>query len=145
MDKSKLQAIVEAALPGYVTLFGLKRWKITLQYGRLGDGNAAECSHDLSYSTATIGFDPEKHADEDQVLANLRHELFHLIHGPFDLFYNIAVAGMDEARGAVCDRAWTFSAEQTVVALEAMYAAMLTHLPKLPSPRSGGGRPRKSS
>jgi hypothetical protein len=130
MDRSQLQTIVEEAFPAYVRLFGLERWKITLEYGRRSDANTkGDCLIADAYNRATIGLDPEEHETAADVLQTLRHEMFHLLHAGFSLFFNMATAGQTDDRLAISNRAYEYSAEQTVVAIETLYAAMLANLP----------------
>lgn len=122
MDRSAVKAIVEAHLPGLQKRFGLERFEIEVDYGpRENPNHEADCGRNVHYDKAYIGFDPEKYDDEAKVIRHLRHELFHVVLTPFDLFYQhttIGLAGDDEKRA---DAIWTFSIEQCIKAMERLY------------------------
>lgn len=85
MDKSAVEAIVQAHLPGYIEAMGLQGLRIEVSYGRIEDAGATVLT-EINYEKATIQIDPAHadHADEAGVLNSLRHELFHIIVAPFD-------------------------------------------------------------
>jgi hypothetical protein len=122
MDKSQVRAVVERELKPLIDRLGLGHWDIKVEYGPIGGDRSGQCSRASDYEQATISFDPEKIEDEADVLKTLRHELFHIIHSPFDL-YSCAVdnAGLGKPMDDVLDRIWRHACEKTVINIERMY------------------------
>jgi hypothetical protein len=134
MDKSQVQAVVERELKPLIDRLGLDRWDIKVKYGPIGDDRSGQCSRAVYYDQATISFDPELIEDEADVLKTLRHELFHIVHSPFDL-YSCAVdnAGLDKPMDDVLDRIWRHACEKTVINLERMFNGLTDKPPEPPS------------
>ena len=130
MDRSAVKAVVERELPELQRRFGLGHVTITVEYGpRENPQHEADCGRNCNYNTAIIGFDPEKTKDETELVENLRHELFHVVLTPFDLLWHLMTVGLVGDDMIRAERLWTFSAEQTVIALERLHAG-LTEAPK---------------
>jgi hypothetical protein len=122
MDRSAVGAIVERELKPLQEKLGLCHWDIEVECGPIQGGGNGQCSRSADYDRATIELDPEQLDDEAHVLKVLRHELFHIVHSPFDL-YSCAVdnAGLGKTMDDVLDRIWRHACEKTVINLERMY------------------------
>jgi hypothetical protein len=127
MDRSEVEAFVRRKLPELQRVFGLDRWTILLQFGPRDLRGPADCDRDARYDLATIGFDPEKIDDPQELETFIRHELFHIVHSPFDLFWSLATASLDDADMERARRAWSFASEQQVLVLERLYQGLAAH------------------
>jgi hypothetical protein len=130
MDRSTVERVSIKHLPALRCRLGLGQWQIGLGYdSTLGNGGEGitrgECSRLLDYQCAHITLNPDVFADQEEVLATLRHELLHLVLAPFDL-YTSAVARIDLSDDAseLLDRIRDHAIEQTVIALERMYRGL---------------------
>jgi hypothetical protein len=132
MDRSAVRAIVERELEPLRERLGLGHWDLDIEYGPIEGGQRGRCSRAADYDRATIELDPEQVEDEADALKVLRHELFHLVHSPFDL-YSCAVdnAGLGKTMDDVLDRVWRHACEKTVINLERLYQG-LTSPPDVP-------------
>jgi hypothetical protein len=131
MDRSAVQAVVVAHLPRLSQQLGLSSWEITIGYEtRGGDGDGSlqrgECTRLLDYHSAAITLNPEAFADEEGVLATLRHELFHCVLSPFDLYLGAVERSCSETPAGLLTRIWEYSVERTVAALERMYQGLIS-------------------
>jgi hypothetical protein len=125
VDRSRVKEIVDREIEPLMARLGLDRWSVEVKYGPIGDDQSGRCSRLYDYERATIEFDPEKIEDEADVLKTLRHELFHVVHSPFDL-YSCAVdnAGLGKTMDDVLDRVWRHACEKTVINLERLYQGL---------------------
>jgi hypothetical protein len=130
LDRSSVQSIVERELPGLRARLGLEAWEIgwtVTPSSTDGDGHLlrGECTRLVDYHSASIVLNNEAFSDEEQVLRTLRHELFHVVLAPWDL-YTSAVErvslGADGA--AVLDRVREHAVEHAVIALERMWSGL---------------------
>lgn len=130
MDRSQVKAIVERELEPLMERLGIPHWNITASYSPLSpdDGRRvhAEITRNSNYNSAHIDFNPEPTEDEAHLLKVLRHELFHVLLSPYDL-YGRAVEALledDPVKQKVFDEVLTNSMEQAVINLERMYAGL---------------------
>jgi hypothetical protein len=130
MDRSEVIAIVERELEPLTHRFGLEHWEIKLSYSPEpidSDGflKRGECTRLVDYDSAYISLNPEGLEDEESVLKTLRHELFHIILSPFDL-YLAAVERTDivASSGEILHRVWDHASERSVINLERMWKGM---------------------
>jgi hypothetical protein len=88
-----------------------------------------ECTRLVDYQSAHISLNPEAFEIESEVLGTLRHELFHIILAPLDL-YTSAVARLEISDDAaeILDRVREHAIEQAVGGLERMHAGLITPL-----------------
>jgi hypothetical protein len=127
MDRSEFKAIVEREIEPLMERLGVLHWEITVSYDLRGeyDGAQAEaqCMRLVEYNKAWIEFDPDQFEDEEQVKRALRHELFHVVISPFDLFTAAVktALGSEEAVCSVMERVQNHVTEKTVINLERMY------------------------
>ncbi len=130
MKRSDIDAILAEHLPRLSAALGLHRWEITVGYEDAdpdGDGHLqrGECTRLVDYESAHISLNPSALADQDAVLATLRHELFHVVLAPFDL-YQAAVerAGLQAPVTDLIGRVWDHAVERSVAALERMWQGL---------------------
>jgi len=134
MDLSAARAIIDAELPGLMRALGIPHWRIKVVYepveGDPGCRGMARCDRLERYETATLTFDPAAFDDADQLRGTLRHELFHVVLAPFDLYDGAVTAAVRGRRdvGAVLQTAWDHAVEKCVVNLERMFWGVLENL-----------------
>lgn len=130
MDKDEVKAIVAREIGPLLGRLGISHWNIRVSYhagGEDEDGTVTrgECTRLVNYDDAHLVFYPEQLADEADVLKTLRHELFHVVLAPFDL-YTTAVdkLGLDDALQRVVDMVWYHAVEKAVINLERLYRGL---------------------
>lgn len=126
MDRSEVIKIVDRSIDPLLRRFGIEHWKVEVCYDLRADNgiahNSARCTRMADYNRAIIEFDPDQFDDEASVLRSLRHELFHVLLSPFDVYSNAAEAALhDSATTAILARVWSHSVEQAVINLERLY------------------------
>lgn len=133
MDKSQAQGIVERHLDSMVRMLGLGHWEVMVTYDLdvatdSAHAIAGRCHPDGDYNQAWIEIDPSRFDDEAALLRLLRHELFHVVLSPFNLFDEVVGAMLQKDRrlAPAADRVWTHAAEKAVINLERMYHALTT-------------------
>jgi hypothetical protein len=132
MDRSAVQAIVDREAGPLCERLGIERWSIRFSFdpestGDDGHLKHGECTRLVDYNSAHISLNPESFADEESVLGTLRHELFHVVLAPFDL-YSSSVDRALEAGAPVreiLDRVWDHACERGVINLERMYVGLI--------------------
>lgn len=135
MDRSEVKAIVDREIEPMMERLGIPHWRIVVNYDlRPREDNdyspgIGDCTRRIDYTQASIGLDPDGLDDEDHVLEVLRHELFHVLLSPFDLFERAAANATrsDDTATAILARIWTFVTEQGVINLERMYEGLTKH------------------
>lgn len=146
MDRSAVKAIVDREIEGLKSLLGIEGWKIRVGYHAEdsdGDGHLrrGECTRMVDYGAAYITINPEAFEAESEVVETLRHELFHVVLAPFDLYWS-AVERMDsDDRGdvrAVLSRVWDHSCERAVANLDKMFSRLSE--PTMTDSRSPSGK-----
>jgi len=129
MDRSVVERVVIDHLPHLSRQLGLGSWELSVSYdpglGRGDDSDnttRGECSRLVDYQSAHIVLNPDAFDSEADVLRTLRHELYHVVLAPIDL-YSSAVEQLDSNGpiGDVLGRVLTHSLERCVAALERMY------------------------
>jgi len=81
---------------------------------------ADECTADHRYRTATIRLDAAQHDSEAELLRTMRHELLHLLHVDFNLYWMCAMRGVSGRAKAMMGEVYEAAQEKTVAAIEAM-------------------------
>jgi hypothetical protein len=119
VDESAVKAIVDANIERLMRAFGVPHWKIRVVYGPCEQDHwQAECLRQVNYNFAEITINPHKHSDEAEVIESLEHELMHVVHSPFDLFYEVALQFVNDKDALdALSRTWSYCTEQTVVNL----------------------------
>jgi hypothetical protein len=130
MDRSAVAAIVAAHLPRLSAQLGLHHWEISVGYcaepaDKDGSLKRGECTRLVDYHSAHVNLNPEAFADEAAVLVTLRHELFHIVLAPFDL-YSSAVERIElpEVAVGLLERVRDHAAETAVAGLERMWVGL---------------------
>jgi hypothetical protein len=157
MDQSRLEAFVEKHVRGLMQRLGLPHWTIVFYYDLREDNGLAhkkaECSRQVNYNRAKIDLDPSEFDEDDpeENLRVLRHELFHVVLSPFDLFYNAAEEMWkdDPVKRGMIETVWHHAQEQAVINLERMHSGLTdeskgTHMGRQRSkpPESSGPKPK---
>jgi hypothetical protein len=161
LDRSAVKAIVEAHIDEYLRKLGIAHWKIKVSY-RLNEEKgpcrvAGQCTRVIDYNEAHVELDPDEWDEDDpkaeeKILDTLRHELFHIVLSPFDLFWNCAdqLTAEDSQQEAMLHRVWDHACEKAVINLERMYLSMTSEemkeagpcpTPSTPSPSSSPAAP----
>ena len=130
MDRSAVESLVVRHLSRLSARCGLHQWEITCGYAgepAADDGtlNRGECTRLIDYHSAHITLNPDAFTDESGVLATLRHELFHIVLAPFDL-YTSAVEGLElpTAAAELLERVRDHALERAVAGVERMWAGL---------------------
>jgi hypothetical protein len=134
MDRSAVQAIVDRELGPLLARLGIDHWKVRCSYAPAPDQDdgctlRGECTRLLDYHDAFIRFNPEAFEDEDGVLVTLRHELYHIVLAPIDLYTSAVERAVPaDSTSAVLERVREHALESAVTALERMYAGLASNL-----------------
>lgn len=128
MDKSKVVDCVEANLEELKKLFGLERWRISIYYEPLrphADGFRPTMQVDdrVEYEMAAITIDCASLDDEEEVIRFLKHELMHLLHAPFGLFWNAFGSDSNHPSRQSMEAVWKHAQELTVLNIERFHEA----------------------
>lgn len=128
MDHSAVRSLAERELEPLLDRMGLE-WDVSLSYESEAADDAGhlkrgECTRLVDYDSAHIVLNPEAFHDEAGVLRTLRHELFHIILSPFDLFLSaVQHSGIEGPHADVLKRIWEHAVERGVINLERMWEA----------------------
>lgn len=135
MDESRLRALVAAELDALQVALGLSHWEIQVELGPLsrnepdaaGWVSTARCYSQPDYDRAKIEVDPALLADADAARKVLRHELFHVVLSPFDVYRKHAACAIKPRTPADHqeDVVWGHACEQAVLNLERMYRRLV--------------------
>jgi hypothetical protein len=130
LDRSAVERVVSEHLPRLRALLGLNQWEVSVGYAAEpadvdGSLKRGECARLVDYHSAHISLNPDAFADEPAVLVTLRHELFHIVLAPFDL-YTSAVERIElpEVAADLLERVRDHAAERAVAGLERMWAGL---------------------
>ena len=130
MDRSVVESIVNDHITRLTSQFGLHQWEISAGYhpepaDDEGSLKRGECTRLIDYHIAHISLNPDAFADEAAVLATLRHELFHVVLSPFDL-YTSAVERIElpEIAEELLERVRDHSIERCVAGMERMWVGL---------------------
>jgi hypothetical protein len=130
MDRSAVERIVIEHLPAISRQLGLGHWAISVGFdqtlGMCDEGvTRGECSRLIDYQSAHLVFNPGAFEDAEAVLTTLRHELFHIVLAPFDL-YTSAVERLElpDVAEELLARISDHATERCVAALERMHEGL---------------------
>jgi hypothetical protein len=129
MDRSKVAAVVDEHLLPLAGFLFVGDWKIDVEFGHIEGGGPdgcfrMTCKRMISYKHAIIHVDPEQfNGDDIDILDCLFHEMAHVVHSPFDLFYEAAAEayGFGSEESPLISslrRVWSHCCEETVKNLE---------------------------
>ena len=128
MPKDTVLAIARAYLEPMSQALHVAHWDIKLEVKHIAskEGAAAQVFMDNDYHKARIVIDHRECDSEADVCRYLRHELIHLLLGPFDLYADTtreALKGVDGASSLldVDHRVFTHAVEQAVLNLERVF------------------------
>ncbi len=135
MDRSVAQRIIARETGPLMALLGIGHWRIVTTMDLADDHTLGQCETLIDYNRATIAFNPALFSDEKSLLKTIRHELFHVVLSPFDLFMETInqIEALEPLRPALT-RLWTHAQEMGVVNLERMFHGLTT--PPEPPKRS---------
>lgn len=141
MDRSEVKAIVDRELTPLCRRLGIDHWTIKYRVeARPADGDAGtlakgECTRLVDYDDAFVTLNAEAFDDEAQVMKTLRHELFHIVLAPFDIFWQAVEQAVDAERWKILDCIWKHAVEQAVICLERMHYGLTQTTPADPDPQ----------
>lgn len=127
MTEQEMRDWVEANFQEKLREFGLGWWRVDLTWGRASDPNhAMECSSKPEYEQSFVTIDIEqcKQLTLEQFVDCIEHELMHIIHAPFGLFWDMVLANVHKDHHDSIQTSWSHAAELTVRHLERMKTAM---------------------
>lgn len=122
MDHSKAVEWVENNIDRLMRAYGIPHWTIKVQYLALESGVAGRINDEFQYEMALIKLDPGQIADVDELERIFKHELSHIVHSPFDLFWQAVSAYIDsdKVRDSL-ESVFTNACELTVRNIERMH------------------------
>jgi hypothetical protein len=133
MDRSDVKAFADRELEPLKRRLGLSQWEIKLSCScEAADGDGfvkrGECTRLIDYQSAHISLNPEAFEDEESLLKTLRHELFHIVLAPFDLYASLVAAAVEDNTAVrdMLDRVKDHSCELSVINLERMFQNLTT-------------------
>lgn len=128
MERELAKKIIEENLEQYSHLLAVNNWTIHVFFDTIPDEAddhhgyvRANVLRKISYNIASITFDNAKFDTESELLNSLRHELMHITHAAFDLYYETVMNFIPEDAIPAMRRLYTHAAEQTVVHLQRMF------------------------
>jgi hypothetical protein len=130
MDRSAVKAIVEREIGPLMARLGIPHWHLVVSYDlREDDGTCrinGRCTRVIDYNRAHIELAPGEFDDEAHVLKTLRHELFHVVASPFDLYMQAADQLTKEGspEEAILRRVFDHAVEKATINLERMYRGL---------------------
>jgi hypothetical protein len=135
MDRSEVKAVVDRELEPLVRRLGLTQWEIKLSCTcepTDDDGfvKRGECTRLVDYQSAHINLNPEAFESADELLKTLRHELFHVVLAPFDLYTSLVEAAVEGNTRfqEMLDRVKDHACELSVFNLERMFQSLTRSL-----------------
>jgi hypothetical protein len=136
MDRSQVKKIVDENIDELLEKLGVPHWNIVISYELREDNGICRvkgrCTRAIDYNKAHIEFDPEECEDEDDVLKTLRHELFHVVASPFDLYMQAAdrCTKKDSPEEAILNRVFDHAVEKVMINLERMFRGLTDKPPE---------------
>jgi len=136
MDKSEIQRWIDKHFTKLLDEYGLSHWFVSIDLTTLQGGTAGECYTYPEYEQASINVDYTKVDGEAELERIVRHEICHIIHSPFELFWDAMEQGLTrEDKTNVLRKAFLQAAELTVKNLERMHQGHVTALSKANKPK----------
>lgn len=132
MEKSEVQTWVDANLKGLQAQYGIPHWEIEMEY--ILDENIGlegECTTLDRYEKAIIKINVPHMKDTGYLEKVFRHELSHIIHGPFHMYWRAVCDAIEETEKSeallkALDCLWHDAQELTVKNIERMSAGHRT-------------------
>lgn len=126
MSPMQVRKIIQKEKDNLIKLLALEHWDIKFEYDLDDLDIYGECHKQYDYKRATIRFNPKMFEERAAVVKTLRHELFHIVLAPFDLYMEsideLLIDGTDKAH--ILGKIWTHAHEQGVLALELIWQQM---------------------
>jgi hypothetical protein len=136
MDRSAVKKVVDDNIEPLMLMLGVPHWSIVVSYDLRDDNGISRikgrCTRAIDYNKARIEFDPDECEDEADVLKTLRHELFHIVASPFDLYMQAAdqCTKEDSPEEAILDRVFDHAVEKVMINLERMFIGLTGEPPE---------------
>lgn len=125
MDRAAVETVVDREIDDLIRRLGVAHWRIEVRYDLRDDETQGECTRLVNYDRAVIRLNPELLDDEADVLRVLRHELFHIILSPIDLFTIAADTVIPESAAEVVSAVKHHAIERTVINIERLYRGLI--------------------
>lgn len=125
MTYDAVKSWVEGNIERKMRELGVPHWRIEVNYTRLdaaddGFQSILQVRRRPEYERATIDIDCH-HVDDEKALAEyIDHELMHIVHSPFHLFYRLVWEMLPESKRGVLNEAYSHAEEMTVRNMERM-------------------------
>jgi hypothetical protein len=136
MDQSKVEQVIDRELDSLTKALGLSDWDLSLKYEPIDPGDflrksraIGECVSNPIYDTATIKIDPAIVDSTPELMDVFRHELFHVVLSPFDVYHDYCLAKLESGTVEARQDAlvWAQAVERGVIHLERMFKGMLRY------------------
>jgi hypothetical protein len=130
LDRSAVERVVLKHLPRLSAHLGLHQWEVSVGYAAEpadddGSLKRGECTRLIDYHSAHISLNPDAFADDTAVLVTLRHELFHIVLAPFDLYTSVVEQiELPDIAADLLERVRDHAIERTVAGLERMWIGL---------------------
>ncbi len=127
IDRSVVLKLIDDNIKDLKTKLGLERWSLKFNCepsGTDNDGSVSlgSCYALIDYEDARIDLNPAAFDDTKHALSTLRHELFHILLAPLDLYMEaVDELEISEGEKKMLKRIWNHSLEKTILNLQRMY------------------------
>jgi hypothetical protein len=138
MDRSAVKRVVDENIEPMMARLGIGHWHVVVSYDLRADNGMCrtkgQCTRAIDYNKAHIELDPEECDDEADVLKTLRHELFHIVASPFDLYVQAAdqCTKEDSPEEAILNRVFDHAVEKVMINMERMFNGLTAKPPESP-------------
>ena len=100
---------------------GLPHWSLGIIFEQNEDAeHGAQCYAYPKYERAKFVLNAPNIVDAEEVF---RHEVFHLLHSPFEFYRNVINTLIPDDSKAAVDEVWSMASELTVKNIERMFGA----------------------
>ena len=125
MDRSKAQKWVDENAERIKNEMGLGNWRLTVELDHIEDRNGkvigAQVKPQPHYEKATVWINFDQIHTLERLEEDLRHELMHVLHSPFDLLYEAILEMLNPEQLKIANALWNHAEEMTVRNLERFY------------------------
>lgn len=145
MDRGEVKRVVDEHIGPLLQRLGIAHWRVDVRYEPRGTDEhgwvrPACVSVDEDYDQAFVTLNPEAFDTEEEAVRMLRHELFHVVLAPYDVFYGAVLPAFADnpVAARMLDSAWTRAIEQAAICLERMHRGLTVAPPdETKQPRKG--------
>ncbi len=130
MEVKEAEKIIKENLDDLTDMFGIGHWAVTVDFATTGSDSyqTGICDQDFKYETARITLYLNNIKSEEMLLRVLRHELFHILHHPFnEMIASIDAFILDQKPEffSIVESLWVSAQEKMVKNLERMHRGHL--------------------